>query len=124
MERVLHFDASEGVLRRRMLGRKVIEGRVDDEVDIHKTRVQGFVQDSAPIINLYEEEGLYEKVDCEAEFDEVYQKLKPMVEVSLRDCSVRLRCIDGISPSSVLAVQHHEWHELVEEGSYQCSWLV
>ena len=62
LKAVLHLHGSEEVLRARMLKRSGIEDRVDDTVEIHKQRLQDFMEQSPEIISFYQKENKYSKV--------------------------------------------------------------
>ena len=100
-------------MRTRMLRRAETENRVDDTIEIHAERLRDFSKQAPQIINFYEGEGVYAKVDCEREFEVVYQELPAMVKVNILYCSIGLRYIDGNSPSLVFSMLGHKRHEPV-----------
>ena len=100
-------------MRTRMLRRAETENRVDDTIEIHAKRLRDFSEQGPQVIDFYEGEGVYQKVDCERDFEVVYQEL-----VKFLSCSIGLRYIDRNSPSSVFPMPEHKRHEPVEEGLF------
>ena len=77
----LHFHASDEVMRARMQKRAEKENRVDDTAEIHEKRLRDFAKESPEVIGFLKSEGGYEKVDCERDLDDVYQKLSSLLKV-------------------------------------------
>ena len=81
MEAVLHFHASEEVMRARMLKRAREDHRTDDTVETHAKRLAGFDELLPAIIDYYGKSCVY-KVDCDRDFDVVGQELPALVRVN------------------------------------------
>ncbi|CAF9938063.1 MAG: hypothetical protein HETSPECPRED_000756 [Heterodermia speciosa] len=79
VEAVLHFHASEEVMRARMLKRARDEHRTDDTVETHAKRLAEFDELLPAIIDYYGKSCVY-KVDCDRDFDVVYQELPDLVK--------------------------------------------
>jgi len=73
------LDAEEGV--QRILGRAEEEGRKDDaDETVIRRRMNTFLEKTVPVIDAYKEEGLMTEVDGDGSMDEVYERLKDVVQ--------------------------------------------
>lgn len=58
----LYFDVSDETMTKRLLGRAETSGRVDDNEETIKKRLQTFHDVTKPVIEYYEKEGKLKKV--------------------------------------------------------------
>ncbi|XP_049877064.1 UMP-CMP kinase [Pectinophora gossypiella] len=74
---VLFFECSQSMCTERCLGRGAAgSGRSDDNLDSLKKRFNTYLNDTMPIIQHYEAQGLVRKIDAEKCPDEVFEKVK------------------------------------------------
>jgi adenylate kinase len=64
VDRVVTFDAPDGELVIRMLGRAEEEGRTDDTPDTIRKRLEVYRTDTAPLIAYYERQGVVTRIDA------------------------------------------------------------
>jgi len=68
---VLDFDCPADVLTERLANRGKTSGRVDDNLESIKKRIQVFINDTVPVIEFYEREGRIRRVNANAAVDQV-----------------------------------------------------
>lgn len=73
---VLFFDCPEEEMVKRVLGRN--EGRVDDNIDTMKKRLNVFTALSLPVINYYEKKGKLYTINAVGSVDEIFEKVRPV----------------------------------------------
>ena len=89
MNGVLHFHSSDDVMRARVRARAEIEGRLDDKDEIHEMRLKGFADQNPQIMSFYQSRHAFVRmVDCERDFEVVYEELPDLVKVILSDGSI------------------------------------
>nr|KAG5689881.1 hypothetical protein BaRGS_002392 [Batillaria attramentaria] len=69
---VLCFDVSDETMTKRLLGRAATSGRVDDNEETIKKRLETFHNITQPVIDYYEKENKVRKIKAEGEVDEVF----------------------------------------------------
>ena len=79
---VLYFDCTEEEMKKRMLARN--EGRSDDNEETIKKRVENFVNDTKPLLEIYEKVGKLIRIDSMKGKDEIFEEVKAkMIEKKL-----------------------------------------
>lgn len=71
IDSVVAFEIQDETLIRRMIGRAGEEGRSDDTPDAIRKRLQVYRQQTAPLLQFYEERGVMTKIDATGSVDEV-----------------------------------------------------
>ncbi|CAG8516010.1 2067_t:CDS:2 [Diversispora eburnea] len=77
---ILFFDCPEDVMLQRLLKRGETSGRIDDNVESIKKRFETFKSTSYPVIEHYRKVNKVHTIPCADGVDEVYSKVKPIVE--------------------------------------------
>merc|ERR1712002_1032695 len=78
---VLWVDASQDTMTKRLLHRGLTSGRIDDNEETIKLRLQTFVKSTEPVIAYYKRQDKVRRVDSEKPADEVFSA----VETCLRE---------------------------------------
>ncbi|CAK7348638.1 unnamed protein product [Dovyalis caffra] len=73
-ERVLFFDCPEEELTKRILNRN--QGRVDDNIETIRKRLEVYFESTVPVINYYNSKGKVQKIDAQRSIDEVFEDVK------------------------------------------------
>lgn len=73
---VLFFNCSEEVCVQRCLSRGQTSGRVDDNIDSLKKRIQTYSTSTMPIIDHYRNLNLVQEINGEKSTDEVFEEVK------------------------------------------------
>lgn len=76
LDRVVLFEVKEDALVERMLGR----GRADDTEETIRSRFRIYEQQTAPLLDIYNERGLVFTVDGLGEIDEVTDRVLAVIE--------------------------------------------
>ncbi len=71
IDSVIAFEIQDETLIRRMIGRAGEEGRSDDTPDAIRKRLQVYREQTAPLLQFYEERGLVTRIDAIGSVDEV-----------------------------------------------------
>ncbi|KHJ93835.1 adenylate kinase isoenzyme 5 domain protein [Oesophagostomum dentatum] len=69
---VLFFDASEEILVERLLNRAKTSGRVDDNIETIKKRLETFRKATAPVVEYYEKKKKLIKILAKGTVDEIF----------------------------------------------------
>ena len=72
---VIQLDANTDEVVGRLLKRAVEQGRADDTEDVIRHRMDVYAQQTAPLIDLFEQRGLLVKVDALGSVDDVTQRI-------------------------------------------------
>lgn len=75
----LFFECTEQVMEDRLLGRAKASGeavRDDDNIETIRKRFKTFVNDTMPVVNLFESRRLVWKINCEKTKEEVFEDCK------------------------------------------------
>jgi adenylate kinase len=72
---VLNIDVPEDELVRRMMGRAREQGRADDTPETIRKRFQVYVEQTAPLVQYYEERGVVRNVEGIGSIDEIAQRV-------------------------------------------------
>ncbi len=83
MDAVVELVADPDVVVERLKKRAIDQGRVDDDEAVVRHRLEVYREQTAPLIDLYDERGLLVKVDGIGEIDEVTRRI--LEALSVRD---------------------------------------
>jgi adenylate kinase len=75
LEHVISIEVPEEELRKRLTGRREIEGRSDDSDEAVRHRLEVYRQETAPLIAYYREAGLLRSIDGIGSVDEVFDRI-------------------------------------------------
>ena len=75
LDAVLSLVVDKDEVVKRLLERAQIEGRADDTEDVIRRRQELYLEQTAPLIEVYRERGLVHEVDGIGEVDEVTQRI-------------------------------------------------
>lgn len=73
--KVIYLKVPIENLVERVKNRAKLEGRVDDEESVFRTRLEVFYFETLPVIQAFQEEGLLFEVNASASVDQVFQKI-------------------------------------------------
>lgn len=76
LDAVLLFDVSDEEILSRLVKRRTIEGRADDDPAAVATRLKAYRDQTAPVLAWYEAAGLVRPVPAAGSVDEVAQRVK------------------------------------------------
>jgi adenylate kinase len=76
LDAVLELTVEVDEVVQRLLKRAEIDGRADDTEDVIRHRLNVYVQETAPLAELYRERGLLHQVDGMGEMDTVTERLQ------------------------------------------------
>ncbi len=79
IDRAVLVDVSDEEIKRRLEGRAKAEGRTDDTADVIEQRLNVYRQQTVPVANHYEHQGLLTKVNGEQSIDDVYNDLEKLL---------------------------------------------
>ncbi|HLR28091.1 MAG TPA: adenylate kinase [Ruania sp.] len=82
LSHVVELTADTEEVVQRLLGRAREQGRADDTESVIRRRLEVYAEQTAPLVRLYEERGLLERVDGMGEVDEVTDRLLNALGVS------------------------------------------
>ncbi len=75
VDKVVTFDAPDGELVIRMLGRAEAEGRSDDTPDTIRRRLEVYRSETAPLISYYERQGVLIRIDATGTIEDVASRV-------------------------------------------------
>ena len=75
LDHVVELTADTDEIVARLLARAQIEKRADDTEDVIRHRLDGYVEQTQPLTDIYQERGLLRKVDGLGEIDEVTDRV-------------------------------------------------
>ncbi len=79
-EMVLYIDASDETMKNRLLKRGESSGRVDDNEDSIKQRLDTFHQVTKPVVDYYDKQKKLKKVNSEPEPVEVFKEVQKIFD--------------------------------------------
>ncbi|KAJ8301006.1 hypothetical protein KUTeg_022525 [Tegillarca granosa] len=85
---VLYFEVSDDTMTKRLLGRALTSGRVDDNEETIKKRLKTFHDITTPVIDYYQKKDKVRKINAEGGVDDVFVE----VEKLFTDASVLKNC--------------------------------
>tara|TARA_B100000965_G_scaffold344116_1_gene314176 strand:- start:15 stop:587 length:573 start_codon:yes stop_codon:yes gene_type:complete len=77
---IILIDVDESVLLQRILTRKDIEGRSDDNKETLSLRIQLYSRETEPLIEHYSSTHIVKRIDGEGEINEVNQRINRFLE--------------------------------------------
>lgn len=77
---VLYVEASDETMVKRLLKRGESSGRVDDNEETIKQRLETFHQVTQPVIDHYAKQGKLKRVSAEQDPDDVYADVKVILD--------------------------------------------
>jgi len=80
VDHVIMLDVPQGEVVRRLVGRAVKEGRVDDTPDVITHRQQVYEQQTAPVVAEYEKRGKVVHVDASGSIEGSGQQVDEMLD--------------------------------------------
>ena len=80
LDGVLELTVDEDAVVSRLLKRAEIEGRADDTEDVIRERMAIYHKETAPIIAIYQQQGVLVKIDGMGTVDEVTERVTKAVE--------------------------------------------
>lgn len=83
MDAVVELVADPDIVVERLKKRAIDQGRVDDDEAVVRHRLEVYSEQTAPLIDVYDERGLLAKVDGIGEIDEVTRRI--LQALSVRD---------------------------------------
>ena len=75
LDTVLYFSLSDEIATERMLARARVEGRADDTPDVIARRLALYHEQTAPVVDFYEERGALAEIDARRSIDEVWSEI-------------------------------------------------
>jgi len=86
--RMVHIDATDEETYARSARRN--EGRVDDDPDIHRTRLEEYRMHVLPMVEHLRRQGRIHELDGMKPADDVFRELEPVVRTYMRDPEITL----------------------------------
>ena len=80
LDAVVELTADPDELVRRLLGRAQAEGRSDDTEDVIRRRQEIYAEQTAPLVQVYDERGLLRRVDGMGDLDAITARLVAVLE--------------------------------------------
>ena len=77
---VLFYEANEEELEKRLVTRGETSGRSDDTVEVIRKRFRTYVEETAPIVEIYREKGLVHAINGMPPVEEVWQVTEAKVK--------------------------------------------
>jgi adenylate kinase len=84
---VLYVEASDETMTNRLLKRGESSGRVDDNEETIRKRLDTFHQVTQPVIDYYEDQGKLKRVNSEQAPEDVFQQVKGILGPGLKSAS-------------------------------------
>ncbi|XP_028408341.1 adenylate kinase isoenzyme 5-like [Dendronephthya gigantea] len=79
-ERALYFECSAETMTARLLKRAESSGRVDDNEETIKKRLETFFEQTLPVVEHFEEKGTLHKIPAEGNADEIFVQVKEIFD--------------------------------------------
>lgn len=80
LDGVIMLDVNKDLLLDRILKRKKDEGRADDNEEVLQNRLRIYLEETQPLIEIYENENLLIKIDGVGEINQVNQRINTRLE--------------------------------------------
>ncbi|CAG8474709.1 9766_t:CDS:2 [Dentiscutata heterogama] len=77
---ILFLDCDKEVMKQRLLKRGETSGRIDDNIETIEKRFKVFEEESLPVIEYFGEKEKVHRIPCTESPDEVYLKIRPLLE--------------------------------------------
>lgn len=82
VQEALHIDVDPDVIIKRIAKRAKLEGRSDDTVETVRNRMRVYAEQTAPVADYYEEQGLLTRVLGDGNKDEILQRILSVLKVN------------------------------------------
>lgn len=89
LDNAVLFDVSRDELYRRLEGRRALESRADDNIEVQKERIRVYEAQTAPLNDFYANKGLLVKIESSGTVDEIAEVLDQVLRSS---CSTSSKC--------------------------------
>ena len=70
---MLYFECTAETMTERLLGRGKTSGRVDDNAETIKKRLDTFFSQTLPVVDMYEKQSKVRKIDASGSIDDVFK---------------------------------------------------
>jgi len=77
---VIFFDVSEDTMTKRLLGRGATSGRVDDNIDTIKKRLETFRKQTQPVVDYYKQKGKLVHIKAEGSVDDIFKEVEKAMD--------------------------------------------
>jgi len=77
---VIFFDVSEETMTKRLLGRGATSGRVDDNVETIKKRLETFRKQTQPVVDYYKQKGKLVHIKAEGSVDDIFKEAEKAMD--------------------------------------------
>ena len=84
VQEAIHIDVDEDVIVERIARRAKLEGRSDDTEETVRNRLRVYAEQTAPVADYYERNGLLTRVWGHGEIDEILQRILGALDVNTR----------------------------------------
>ena len=82
VEEAIHVDVDAEVIIERIAKRAELEGRSDDTEETVRIRMQVYAEQTAPVADYYEQNGLLTRVWGHGDIDEIQQRIRSVLDVN------------------------------------------
>ena len=79
IDAVIALEVDDKELIERLLNRGKVSGRSDDNMDTIQNRLQVYHSQTAPLIEYYKTEGLYNPVKGTGSIDDIFARIKKVI---------------------------------------------
>jgi adenylate kinase len=77
---VIYFEVSGETMTQRLLGRAKTSGRVDDNIETIKKRLDTFYKQTEPVVDHYKKQGKLVQVKAEGSVDAIFAAVQPALD--------------------------------------------
>jgi adenylate kinase len=84
VQEAIHIDVDEEVIVERIANRAKLEGRADDTEETVRNRLRVYAEQTAPVADYYEHNGLLTRVWGHGEIDEILQRILGALDANTR----------------------------------------
>ncbi|MGD9020594.1 MAG: adenylate kinase [Lysobacterales bacterium] len=84
VQEAIHIDVDEDVIVERIAKRAKLEGRSDDTEETVRNRLKVYAEQTAPVADYYEKNGLLTRVWGHGEIDEILQRILGALDINAR----------------------------------------
>jgi len=82
VDEALQIDVDEEQVVKRIAKRAALEGRSDDTEETVRNRLKVYGEQTAPVVDHYAEKGILSRVLGDGTIDEVFQRIKAVLQIS------------------------------------------